>query len=169
MRKTGVLAGFVLVAALSGCAGILPFIPGEPRGDAVPVDALRCGDEFGLPDPDVVAGDVPADFEPVSLIRCEVGFELDGTGGPRAERFEGDLADLLTALAEPNEARSLGPCTADMWIGPELWLVDADGRHIRTPYPVTGCGKPRPEVLERIDAAIATLTPIRRPSQSSPR
>jgi len=161
MRKTGAFIAVLLAAVLTGCAGSLPFVSGEPRGDAVPIDELRCGDGFGGVDPDVVAGSVPDDFAPVALYRCEAfATETDAEGtwaGSRIERFEGDLSALLAALAEPDDPPSLGACTADMWIGPELWLADAEGHYVRAPYPSTGCAKPRPDVLERVQAAIAAL------------
>ncbi|GAB3147966.1 hypothetical protein GCM10027058_07820 [Microbacterium neimengense] len=164
MRKTGAFIALLLAATLTGCAGALPFVSGEPRGDAVPVDELRCADEFGTSDPDVVAGSVPDDFVPVAFYRCEAfATETDAEGtwaGSRIERFEGDLSALLAALAEPDDPPSLGACTADMWIGPELWLADAEGRYVRALYPSTGCAKPRPDVLERIEAAIAALARV---------
>ncbi|WP_243232990.1 hypothetical protein [Microbacterium sp. CIAB417] len=161
MRKTGAFIAVLLAATLTGCAGALPFLSGEPRADAVPIDELRCGDGFGTPDPDVVAGSVPEDFVPVAFYRCEAfATETDAEGiwaGSRIERFEGDLSALLAALAEPDDPPSLGACTADMWIGPELWFADAEGRYVRTPYPSTGCAKPRPDVLDRVEEAVAAL------------
>ncbi|UIN31357.1 hypothetical protein [Microbacterium binotii] len=161
MRKTGAFIAVLLAAVLTGCAGALPFVSGEPRGDAVPIDELRCGDGFGGVDPDVVAGAVPDGFEPVALHRCD-GFttQTDAEGvwaGSRVERFEGDLSELLAALAEPNAAAAFA-CPASMWIGPELWLEGADGRFIRVPYPSDGCAQPRLDVLERIEAAVSRLS-----------
>lgn len=161
MRKTGAFIAVLLAATLTGCAGTLPFLSTGPRGDAIPVGALSCADEFGTSDPEVVAGSVPDDFVPVAFYRCEAfATETDAEGtwaGSRIERFEGDLSALLAALAEPDDPPSLGACTADMWIGPELWLADAEGRYVRAPYPSTGCAKPRPDVLERIEEAVAAL------------
>lgn len=161
MRKTGAFIALLLAATLTGCAGALPFVSGEPRGDAVPIDEVRCGDGFGGADPDVVAGAVPDGFVPVALYRCE-GFttQADAQGiwsGSRVERFEGDLSELLGALAEPNAAAAFA-CPASMWIGPELWLESADGRFIRVPYPSDGCAQPRRDVLERIEDAVARLS-----------
>ncbi|MDR6200584.1 hypothetical protein QE374_002493 [Microbacterium sp. SORGH_AS428] len=161
MRKTGAFIAVLLAATLTGCAGALPFVSGEPRGDAVPIEELRCGDGFGGVDPDVVAGAVPDGFESVALHRCE-GFttQADAEGvwaGSRVERFEGDLSELLAALAEPNAAAAFA-CPASMWIGPELWLEGADGRFIRVPYPSDGCAQPRLDVLDRIEAAVSRLS-----------
>lgn len=161
MRKTGAFIAVLLTAVLTGCAGVLPFVSGEPRGDAVPIDELRCGDGFGGADPDVVAGAVPDGFEPVALHRCD-GFttQADAEGvwaGSRVERFEGDLSELVAALAEPNAAAAFA-CPASMWVGPELWLEGADGRFIRVPYPSDGCAQPRLDVLERIEAAVSRLS-----------
>lgn len=161
MRKTGAFIAVLLAATLTGCAGALPFVSGEPRGDAVPIDELRCGDGFGTSDPDVVAGAVPDGFEPVALHRCE-GFttQADAEGvwaGSRIERFEGDLSELRAALAEPDAAPGF-VCPASMWIGPELWFEGADGRFIRVPYPSDGCAQPRLDVLERIEAAVSRLS-----------
>lgn len=165
-RGLGAVAAVVLAAVLVGCGGAIPFIAAEPRPDAVPVDELRCAGD-GLPGADapdepVVAGNVPDDFEPVAVLRCTEWASLtDDVGtwsGSRVERLEGDLSELLAALAEPDEAPTVGWCTADMWIGPELWLADAAGRFIRVPYPMAACPKPRAGVLERIEAALALLT-----------
>ncbi len=161
MRKSGAFIAVLLAATLTGCAGALPFLSGEPRADAVPIDELRCGDGFGGVDPDVVAGAVPDGFEPVALHRCD-GFttQTDAEGiwaGSRVERFEGDLSELLAALAEPNAAAAFA-CPASMWIGPELWLEGADGRFIRVPYPSDGCAQPRHDVLDRIEAAVSRLS-----------
>lgn len=161
MRKTGAFIAVLLAAMLTGCAGALPFVSGEPRGDAIPVGELRCADEFGNSDPDVVAGSVPDDFAPVALYRCEAfATETDAEGtwaGSRIERFEGDLSELFAALAEPNAAAAFA-CPASMWIGPELWLEGADGRFIRVPYPSDGCAQPRRDVLDRIEAAVSRLS-----------
>lgn len=161
MRKTGAFIAVLLAAVLTGCAGSLPFVSGEPRGDAVPIDELRCGDGFGAVDPDVVAGAVPDGFEPVALHRCDgLTTQTDAEGiwsGSRIERFEGDLSELLAALAEPNAAPGF-VCPASMWIGPELWLEGTDGRFIRVPYPSDGCAQPRLDVLERIEAAVSRLS-----------
>lgn len=161
MRKSGAFIAVLLAAVLTGCAGALPFVSGEPRGDAVPIDELRCGDGFGGADPDVVSGAVPDGFDPVALHRCD-GFttQADAEGvwsGSRVERFEGDLSELLAALAEPDAARAFA-CPASMWIGPELWLEGADGKFIRVPYPSDGCAQPRLDVLERIEAAVSRLS-----------
>jgi hypothetical protein len=160
-RWQGIWAALALVVLLTGCGRAIPFIAAAPRPDAVPVDAVMCGDETG-PVEDIVAGNVPDGFDPVAVQRCTLfASRADHVGtwsGPVNERLEGDLTELLAALAEPDEAPTMGPCTADMWMGPELWLADAAGRYIRVPYPMGSCPKPRPDVLERIEAALASLT-----------
>ncbi|MBZ4487912.1 hypothetical protein LQ938_12500 [Microbacterium sp. cx-55] len=162
MRRIHAVAVLALVGVLTACAaGTIPFLTGAPRPDAVPVDAVVCADEFG-PAEGVVAGNVPEGFTPVAVQRCTLSAsqrdEIGTWAGPLNERLEGDLTDLLAALTEPDEAPTMGACSAVMWMGPELWLADAEGRYIRVPYPMGACPEPRPDVLERIEAALAALT-----------
>ncbi|TFV85383.1 hypothetical protein E4V99_10385 [Microbacterium sp. dk485] len=160
MRRARMLvAGVVLAAMLSGCAGI-PGFP-VPRPDATAVGEITCTEAFSDPGPTVVAGAVPDGFDPVAVYRCDpYATDEDDAGtwsGSRLERFDGDLGPLLAALAEPDGARWFGACTAIGYAGPEFWLADAQSHYVRVAYPADGCGQPQPGAIAAVDAAIERL------------
>ena len=171
--RSRVLLGAVTVSVLlTGCAGA-PGGNAQATEIATIVDGYDClapnlggwvlpPDQTGTPDPEhpdaPAAGRVPADFTPTLAVRCDLMASIEDAegrwSGVTAVTLTGDLTPLLAALAEPNDAPWLGPCTADMELVPPLWLVDAIGRAINAHYPSTGCGKTKPGVRD----ALAGLT-----------
>jgi hypothetical protein len=155
MRRLAASLIGVFALLLAGCAGV----PGAvtPRPEATPVEAFGCG----VPDPGTPAGAVPAGFAPVAAYLCDPYATQDdaqGTwSGSRLTRYEGDLAPLLAALAEPDEPASGGACPAIGFAGPLLWLGDAGGRFVHAAYPATGCGMPR---TDAVFAALDALTDV---------
>jgi len=163
-----VLVGVVTVSLLlSGCGGA--------AGNADAVDAAKIVDGYDCLAPNLrdwvlpadptstsdpehpdapEAGRVPAGFIPTTAVRCDLMASIDDDegrwSGVAAVTLTGDLAPLLAALAEPDDGRSLGPCTADMELVPPLWLVDATGGAINVHYPHNGCGKTKPGVRDAL-------------------
>lgn len=168
-----VLLGVVTVSALlSGCADA-PGGTADQVNAATIVDGYDClapnlggwalpPDPTSTPDPEhpdaPEAGRVPAGFTPTTAVRCDLGTSIEDAeglwNGVAAVTLTGDLAPLLTALAEPDDGPWPGPCTADMELVPPLWLVDATGRAINAHYPRDGCHKTKPGVRD----ALAGLT-----------
>jgi len=91
----------------------------------------------GLPP---AGGSVPVGFVAESVVLC---WDTD-VPGDRAgvERTSSDVAPLLNYLSRPSEEPSDGPCTADGWLPPWLFLLDDHGRYVVPEIPVDGCGKP---------------------------
>lgn len=157
---------------LSGCAGA-PGGNAQAVGAAKIVEGYDClapnlagwalpPDSTSTPDPQhpdaPEAGRVPAGFTPITAVRCELMASIEDAegrwSGVTAATLTGDLAPLLAALAEPDDEKWLGPCTADMELVPPLWLVDATGAAINAHYPRDGCAKTKPAARD----ALAGLT-----------
>ena len=179
--QVAALAGAIgLALGASGCAG-----SGPPGGAAPPVadapiqDAVDCRSEpssgmmldaSATPDPSIpVPGRVPAGFEASAALLCVVDWipmegadlapteegELELTA--QVERLEGDLTELLAALAEPDDpAPTNVMCTADLEIVPALWLEDSAGRVMPVHYPRNVCGKTKPAVRDALDGLEVT-------------
>jgi len=161
------LAGLLALAS-SGCASNAPSGPiAEPVAE---IDCRTEGtwmlpDALSTPDPSIpVPGRVPDGFEPAAALRCtSLTPDIEGTAPvddqqadvvvAQVERFEGDLAPLVTALAESDDPVPADlACTADMELVPPLWLEGVDGRLIPVHYPRNACGKTKPGVHEALDA-----------------
>jgi len=157
VRRTAVVVGAIVFAALLAGCGAPGLRAAPPRPDAVPVDAVVCPETYE--EGYAQAGGIPDGFEPVALLRCDPwasGSEADGTdAGALLERFEGDLTPVLDALATPDDPAP-EVCPAIGYMLPELWLEGGDGTVVRAAYPSAGCG-PKDVGL---DAAIASLTPV---------
>ncbi|WP_146215841.1 hypothetical protein [Cryobacterium arcticum] len=153
---------------LSGCGG-----PGSgmlARDIAKIVDGYDClapnltfwafpPDSTSTPDPEhpyaPKAGWVPEGFTPTTAVRCDVIVDSRDAQGfsITAVTFGGDLTDLLSALAEPDDDDdAIAACTADLEIVPPLWLVDEAGQAINARYPVDVCGKTKPGVRDALVA-----------------
>jgi len=166
--RAGSVAAVVGMLLLSGCAGV-PGLAPLPRTEAVVVDEMACVDLPGATAEEPASGTVPDGFDPVAVYLCEpfATRELDDGAvwsGSLIERFEGDLGPFLSAIGAPSDPRSLGACSADMVIAPDVWAEDAAGRFVRLSYPVTGCSKPKldavDEQLARLDIADEVFTPL---------
>jgi hypothetical protein len=146
-----IVDGYDCLAPNLGGWLVEPMFPGEPT----PAEPSQSARPEAPP-----AGRVPAGFEPVVAIRCDLMAAIEDAdgrwSGATAETLAGDLGPLLAALNQPDDGRWSGPCTADMELVPPLWLVDAAGRAIHVHYPVTGCGKTKPATRE----ALAGLTTV---------
>ena len=166
------IAGLLTLAA-SGCASNAPEADAPGGAIAEPVAEIDCRTEGtwmlpdapASPDPAIpVPGRVPDGFEPAAALRCtSLAPGIEGTAPvddtppgevvAQVERFEGDLAPLVAALAEPDDPMPADVvCTADMELVPPLWLEGVDGRLIPVHYPRNACGKTKPGVHEAIDA-----------------
>lgn len=149
---------FVVAAAvaLTGCASG----PQAPAPSEI-VAEISCAGMDPLGGDPGGAGPMPDDFEPIAAVRCVPFQNVEDDEGIWSvvlrERLEGDLTALLRAQAEPDDARSLGPCAAIAMIAPQIWLTDAAGRGIRLRYPADGCSQPK---LDLIGDALAELSVV---------
>lgn len=157
------VAGLILLGA-SGCANV-PQGPGDPGPPvAEPAAVVDCRTEGtwmlpeapATPDPAIpVPGRVPDGFDAVAALRCTRLLPAADAAGDvvaQVERFEGDLAPLIAALAEPDDPVPSGVvCTADMELVPPLWLESADGTLIPVHYPRDACGKTKSAVHDALD------------------
>lgn len=173
----GALAAVLLVCGCAGPAGPASPVPEVPAEVVAGVDCLAPNlGQTALVYPAVptatdvtvhpdapAAGDVPADFDPVTLTRCTYLDTVEDERGlwsaVTVETLTGDFDRLLSAFAEPDdEAVFHQACTADMEFVPELWLQDAAGDSIRAAWPVTACGKTKPATHEVIGSFTVTAT-----------
>ncbi len=147
-----------VLGLLVGCAA------SAPRPDATPVAEIECDPfETGT----VTAGRVPTEFEPVAVLSCDpLGSREDVTGtwsGALLTRYEGDLAPLLDALAQPSDPQWAGACSAVGYVGPNLWFEGADGTFVAASFPATGCGLPKADdalaELERLTVTAELFVP----------
>ncbi|MDT0166481.1 hypothetical protein Q9R32_13030 [Actinotalea sp. AC32] len=98
-------------------------------------------------------------FEPVAVVLCETGNDLDASDEPTAVlvtevRYEGDLGAVLDYFAQPSTPRddSHPDCAAAGAQAPPpvLWLVDADGRATLPGLPTVQCGFYRDGVMDTL-------------------
>ncbi len=150
------LAMLALIPILAGC-GIIPGVGPDPRTDAEPVASVTCPETYA--DGYAQAGLVPSEFQPVAVLRCDpYASREDSDGvwsGALLERLEGDLENVLAALAQPSDPLSIGACPAIGYLLPEMWVEGTDGTVVRIAVPTDGCGAPKNVGL---DAALSTLT-----------
>ena len=163
MRRFGV--GLVVAAAVlgaaAGCAGEAGG-PGQPTGEPRIEPAwTSCRQEMPTssePAPGG-AGDTATlprlddSFQPVAVVVCTRGL-LRAPGGvaepPTAERRAENVTALVAALRLPDEPRTDGPCTLELYLPPFFVLLDEQGRWARPGVPLDECGKPRAEVREAL-------------------
>ena len=156
--RAGTVGAVLLALALGACSAPAddPYVPPPlaPRTPA-PVSsgwpgcqAVGAFTDPGGGVPPAPWGSVPNGFVPQRAVLCQTTTRDDpagssaGTRTVRLERTATDLAPLLTYLARPDEPPVDGACSADAWLPPWLFLVDAQGRYLRPAIPVDGCEKP---------------------------
>ena len=172
----GLLAAAVL-ATVAGCAGpakepAQP--PGEPRIEPAWTSCAAEAPMLSWPAPSGRRPSEPApagggdpgtlpllddSFRPVAAVVCPAaGPRPPGDGKPTAtERRADDVTALVAALRLPDEPRSGGPCTLELYLMPWLALLDEQGRWTRVRAPVDACGKVRAEVRDAVQGL--RLTP----------
>jgi hypothetical protein len=163
-RRLVSLVVVALVLALAGCAGTVDAVPASSatineqwRG----CKALRHTDQWFEQLELDGQGSVPTGFRPTLAVRC-VDQEAGRPDGSVAwmtveQRASNRLQPLLDALALPSQHPGKFEqvtCTADAWLPPWLFLMDAEGRWIYPEIPRNVCEKPRPE----FSAAYAALS-----------
>ncbi|MBC7290603.1 MAG: hypothetical protein H5T83_04595 [Actinotalea sp.] len=161
----GTVLALVLTAVGTGCAATLPAPPPAevaPDADCLADDVLAALQGGGGPRlsgrPGPAAGSVPAGFEAVRAVECRWDF----SASPEALRVlevthQGDLRQLLRALGRPSVRPRPGqPCPAMAELGPELFLVAADGRAVRVAWPHDECGFRLPDVARELAALPVT-------------
>jgi hypothetical protein len=158
LRRSGLvslavpMAVLALVACSSGDPGHAPYL--RQSTVACPaVDALA---------PQRSTDPLPADFRPVSAVRCtfRLGFgqaTASPSGGiewAAAQRSTGPFGDLVRALRLPPPRQRGGTraCTAIFILPTLVALTDASGRTLAPAMPGTECGSPVPEVGSALDA-----------------
>ncbi|MEV0720549.1 hypothetical protein [Asanoa sp. NPDC050611] len=151
VRRLAVALAVVLVAVLTmaGCAG------GSARGSYLVQTGYSCPavDRLGVP---ASADPLPADFRPVSAVRC--GFQLtmgqpSGIVWATAERSTGPFDDLVHALRlPPLESPGDAVCPAIHLMPSVLALTDAAGTTVLPALPGTVCNHPHPDVVAAIGA-----------------
>lgn len=159
------LAFLLPLTLLLGACGVLPGANGHYQFEAATVqdgyDCLATATNFAgaaPTDPSSTKGGVPEGFVPLEAVKCSVDFGgLSETSAParlkiRQDRFSGDFSALLAALAEPSDVSSGAPCTADMQIVPDLWLVDASGKAVHVQWPLDICYKTKPGTSQALAA-----------------
>ncbi|MGI3786309.1 MAG: hypothetical protein ACRYG2_36660 [Janthinobacterium lividum] len=148
--RTGAAGAALLVLALVGSCSTAAG-PAAPRTPA-PVGASwpGCTGVGAFDDPNgrggpAGPGGVPDGFAARTVVLCEVGERTNARGDTVSvdlERTSTQVGPLLTYLARPSEPPSAGACTADGWVAPWLFLLDAGGHYVAPAIPVDGCGKP---------------------------
>lgn len=163
--RVGTLLAVGLVSVPAGCASTLPPPPPAevaPEVDCLADDALAALQGGGGPRPSgrpgPAPGAVPAGFEAVRAVECRWDFSAaPGTTRVTEVTHEGDLDALLRTLAGPSvRARPGQPCPAVAELGPELFLVAADGSAIRVAWPHDACGFRLPGVQRALAALPVT-------------
>jgi hypothetical protein len=143
-----------VLSALNGGGTALTGRPAPAEG-SVPsgfdaVRAVECRLDLTLLPPEAAPRWAPLDPDGA----VDLGDALDGPTPPSADAApepvvvrvvemtrEGDLGPLLRALALPSAVPRPGqPCPAMAELGPELFLVDEDGRAVRVAWPRDVCG-----------------------------
>jgi hypothetical protein len=106
----------------------------------------------------VPRGTLPASFVPVSVLRCETGYQtIPGKGKwetATLQRADKDLAALIAALRHPLYApRQPGiMCPQLVVLPPQIVLVSGDGTMLSPVFPVGGCGLIQQPVLSALAA-----------------
>ncbi|MGI5151742.1 hypothetical protein ACQEVC_36180 [Plantactinospora sp. CA-294935] len=152
LRRIGsVLVAALAVAACSNVSGRAPYLT-QPAASCPAVDGLA-GQRSADP--------VPADFRPVSAVRCtfrltvaqSAGSPSSGVTWVAGQRSAGPFDDLVRALRlPPPETTGDLACPAVFVMPVLLALTDASGTTLLPALPATVCGTPLPEVQSALDA-----------------
>lgn len=101
-------------------------------------------------------GGIPDGFVTAWVLRCRTEIrEAPGKPGEIVritERADTSAADLVHLLRRPSDPPSNGPCPLVAVFPPYFLLVDTDGRAILPAVPTNGCGQPRDDILDTLDA-----------------
>ena len=135
--------------AWTSCPAEAP-TPSEPArpGGADPVNLPRLDDSF----------------EPVAAVVCSSAPLRRPSGGTdlvATESRADDVTALVAALRLPDEPRTGGACTLELYLPPFFALLDAQGRWVRPGLPVDECGKVRSEVRDAVQGLRLTPTTSR--------
>jgi hypothetical protein len=102
---------------------------------------------------------LPADFDPVAVVRCEDEVETVAGDGAwdtaLAQRATGNISALITALRTPSSnppAHSNIACAAIGIALPNFALVDAEGHIVRPVLPHGECDQPLPAALNAVNS-----------------
>ena len=102
---------------------------------------------------------LPADFEAVAAVRCEVVLKTVAGDGiwdvALAQRATIDLDSLVSALRQPSSSAPTDAgfaCAAVGVVLPNFALVDAHGRIVRPSLPHSQCGSPLVPALDALNA-----------------
>jgi hypothetical protein len=118
-------------------------------------------------------GGIPDDFVPSGVLRCRTeAREMVGQGTFSmliTERADTGTAELLAELRRPSDPLSNGVCDASYVAPPYFILVDAEGKALLPAVPTDGCGKPRLEVRNLVEALpYRTVSEVRQGQLESP-
>lgn len=100
-------------------------------------------------------------FRPVAAVLCSSAPQRRPDGGEdlvATESRADDVTALVAALRLPDEPRSGGACTMELYLPPFFALLDAQGRWVRPGVPSDECGKVRVEVRDALQGL--RLTPV---------
>ena len=166
MGRCGVslVVATVLFGAVAGCAG-QEGDPGKPKVEPAWTSCADAGAESSGPASGGgdLAGLPPLDdsFQPVAVVVCTLSTLRPPSGGAKVAATESradDVTALVAALRLPNEPKSGGVCSLELYLPPFFALLDEQGRWVRPGLPHDGCGKVRSEVREALGGL--RLTPV---------
>lgn len=158
---TGVLTCALLAACDGGDVSYRPPVAATfDRADCQAPDIERrltalVDDGIDTGPPAQGVGYPPADFVPVSVVRCERGENSSGALTIDSVRLEGDIGAAWDAFREESERFPEGAMASCIRQTPSVavWFVDDEERAVRPAWPSTGCG-PK-------DGPIAALAKLR--------
>lgn len=158
------LAASLLLSACNGGSGDqpVPAVLQDFHGCSATAPSPAPGDTQSLaPDRH---GSVPASLHPYLAVLCT----LDPVHNViREDHLEGDITELLAAIAKPGERGGEGVCKPNLHDLPELWLVNTVGEAANVRWPVDGCGNAKPGISAALQALTITTSqeiPANRPA-----
>ncbi|MBY4401898.1 hypothetical protein HQO26_11305 [Rhodococcus fascians] len=113
------------------------------------------------PDP----GYPPREFQPIAVLRCELGIDESGIQSVDSVRLEGNIDAVDAAFSVDSERFPPGvmaSCAYEMTPPVGLWFVDDAGEAFRPAWPASPCGLQNAPI-----AALADLTEVSRTSHST--